>query len=81
MSLSGRLQLNRYTTGEGKARPPMTCRSDRSPVPPADKRGPERPLGASSRDPVYLGEDDKSLSVEHGDLGGATGLKPCRAIR
>ena len=49
MSLSGRLQLNRYTTGEGKARPPMTCRSDRSPVPPANKRGPERPLGAVSR--------------------------------
>ena len=49
VSLSGRLQLNRYTTGEGKARPPMTCRSDHSPVPPADKRGPERPLGAVSR--------------------------------
>ena len=34
-----------------------------------------------SRDPVYLGEDGKSLSVQHGDLGGSTGLKPGRTIR
>ena len=38
-------------------------------------------LAFLSRYPVYLGEDDKSLIVEHGDLSGSTGLKPGRTIR
>ena len=37
--------------------------------------------GVLSRDPVNLGEYDKRLSVQHGDLGGSTGLKPSRTIR